>query len=228
MKNASGLVEVLIVMAIIGTTLVSSMLLVSRGFIEVKNNQTEDSINGIIVQVLDRIKNSTALEIINSEFNTLTSTGTRNFYLNGQNILTLDNFESPSADITTCTPTSQYNVIAKEIASSSLVNSLCIQIKLRKQTTAVNDRFVGTVVYAYTLNQENIVSKLDFVKYNTFTVTGVPGGATSTGGSATGGSATGGTLTGGSATQGTPITGGTFTGGSTNDNNSSTTGVELF
>ncbi len=218
-KTASGLVEVLIVMGIIGTTLVSSMLLVSRGFVEVRNNQTEDEISGIVVQVLDKIKNSTALEIAQTEFNTLSSTSTRNFYLSGPDTLSLDTFQSPTLPITSCDSNNEYNVIAKEIVDSSLTQNLCIQIQLRKQSLTANDRFIGSVIYVYTLNTETITSKLDFVKYNEFTVpNGLPGGTATGGGSATGGSQTGGTT----------FTTGPTTGGSTFDNNASTTGVETF
>ncbi len=234
LKTASGLVEVLIVMGIIGTTLISSMLLVSRGFVEVRNNQTEDEISGIVIQVMDKLKNSTALEIAQTEFNTLTSTSTRNFYLSGRDQLTLDTFESPTTPITSCDSNNEYNVIAKEIVDSSLTQNLCIQIQLRKQDQALNDRFIGSVVYVYTLNTETLTSKLDFVKYNEFTVpNGLPGGTATGGGSATGSPATTGTqpTTGGSQTGGTtftpiPTTGGVS--GGTFDNNSSSTGDQTF
>lgn len=230
-KNASGLVEALIVMAIIGTTLVSSMLLVSQGFIEVRNNQTEDTINGVLVQVLNKVKNSNSLAISLSEYNTITNTSERHFYLLPNDGLKLDTTQSPSTAITTCDENSVYNIVVSQAIVTSIVQNLCVQVTIKKVTAGNNERFTGSINYVYQINEEVVVSKLNFAKYSEFDVSGLAEGTSSgTSGTAgpTGGSATSTTTT--TNTTGDRTVGGpaSVVGGSTDDNNSVTGGSVSF
>jgi type II secretory pathway pseudopilin PulG len=172
-RNASGLVEALIVMAIIGTTLVSSMLLVAQGFVEVKNNQTEDTINGVLVQTLNRLKNSSTYTIALSEYNTLVTTTERHFYLRPDNELKLDSTQSPTTAITTCPSNSVYNIIAAGAITTSLTQPLCIQVTIRRLVAGTHEKFSGSINYVYQINEEVVISKLNFVKYNRFNVPGL-------------------------------------------------------
>jgi hypothetical protein len=173
-RNAAGLVEALIVMGIIGTTLVSSMLLVAQGFVEVRNNQTEDAINGHLIQILTRLKNSNAFEIALTEYNTIGTTE-KNFYLRPNNILKLDTTQSPSSPITTCTTASAYNVVASGAITTSLTQPLCIQVTIKRLLAGSNTRFAGSINYIYQINEELVVSKLNFAKYSEFNVPGLIG-----------------------------------------------------
>lgn len=172
-RNASGLVEALIVMAIIGTTLVSSMLLVAQGFVEVRNNQTEDTINGLLIQVLTKLKNSNAFEIALTEYNTIGTTTEKNFSLRPDDTLKLDTTQSPTTAISTCDSNSPYNVIDSGAIETSLTQPLCIQVTIKKLLADSDSRFTGSINYAYQINEQLIVSKLNFAKYSEFNVPGL-------------------------------------------------------
>lgn len=55
-KKGASLVEVIIVLAIVSLTIVSSMSLVARTRIEIKNNEIEDKISDILLKAMEAMK----------------------------------------------------------------------------------------------------------------------------------------------------------------------------
>jgi type II secretory pathway pseudopilin PulG len=62
-KKGSSLLEVIIVLVIVSFTIIASMALVARTRLEIRNNETEDKVNGVLIKALEALKAPTKVLI---------------------------------------------------------------------------------------------------------------------------------------------------------------------
>ncbi|MFS8130891.1 MAG: hypothetical protein ACMG57_02840 [Candidatus Dojkabacteria bacterium] len=116
--KATSLVEVLIVLAIISSTILGSMLLVSNSFVVVRQNQTEDYVNGLVVNAMEIIKSPSNISVTDNSFVTTQNPTPVYFKLtriNGSAYLE----KTQDDQITTCTAGSQYIISAASLSDTS-------------------------------------------------------------------------------------------------------------
>ncbi len=135
--KATSLVEVLIVLAIISSTILGSMLLVSNSFVVVRQNQTEDYVNGLVVNAMEIVKSPSNVSVTDNSF-TLTQNSTPVFFkltrVNGSAYLE----KTQDTQITSCTVGSQYIISSTTLSNETNVTgvtgaatpNVCLQIKI--------------------------------------------------------------------------------------------------
>lgn len=181
--RATSLVEVLIVLAIISSTILGSMILVSNSFVVVRQNQTEDYVNGLVVNAMEIIKSPSNISVTDNSFATTQNTTPVYFKLsrvNGSAYLekTLD------AQITTCTPTSQYVINPNTLSNptntqvtvptntqvtgaTTLVSTpdVCVQVKIIPFASSIFNgiqKYYQMTVIAVYNNQDNVPIIVNF------------------------------------------------------------------
>lgn len=110
-KKATSLVEIIIVLAIVSLTIVSSIALVAKSRITLRNNEVNDEITAAMVKILEAVKSPQALQISsdvslqsadNPYYFTLSSNQQGVYYLKyqsaGSSIVTLKNFTGTTAN----------------------------------------------------------------------------------------------------------------------------------
>ncbi|MEP7103472.1 MAG: hypothetical protein ABI721_02055 [Candidatus Dojkabacteria bacterium] len=180
--KASSLVEVLVVLGIISSTILGSMLLVSNSFVVVRQNQTEDYVNGLAVNAMEIVKSPSNVFVSDDTFATNQQTSPVFFKLtkntNGSYLeKTLDQ------QITTCDANSQYKISSTTLnaagAPETQTNTgftlpdVCVQVKILPIATSVvtngvQSYFEMTVVAIYNSDNHPVTVTFKSNRYDSF------------------------------------------------------------
>lgn len=179
--KATSLVEVLIVLAIIGSTIIGSMLLVSNSFVVVRQNQTEDYVNGLTVSAMEIVKSPSNVSVTDDTFVT-TQNPTPVFFkltrANGSSYLEKTN----DSQITTCEASSQYIITQSVInqagqgtqgGTTNPQPNVCVQVKIVPVsgsviTNGIQSYYQITVISVYNQDNRPIVVTFQSNRYEAF------------------------------------------------------------
>lgn len=185
--RATSLVEVLIVLAIISSTILGSMLLVSNSFVVVRQNQTEDYVNGLVVTAMEIVKSPSNIFVTDDSF-VATQNSTPVFFklsrVNGTAYLE----RTQDTQITTCATGSQY-IISAELtqtrnttpgATATLATTppVCVQVKIipvqgSVLPNGIQSYYQMTVIAVYNIDNKPIIVTFQSNRYETFKKVGV-------------------------------------------------------
>ncbi|MEO6728543.1 MAG: hypothetical protein ABIM99_01340 [Candidatus Dojkabacteria bacterium] len=184
--RATSLVEVLIVLAIISSTILGSMLLVSNSFVVVRQNQTEDYVNGLAVNAMEIVKSPSNIFVTDDSF-TVTQNPTPVFFkltrINGAAYLQ----KTQDTQISTCEVGSQYiiestiiadprnpnNAEAGTTATPSTTPNVCVQVKIVPVagsiiTNGIQSYYQMTVIAVYNQDNKPVIVTFQSNRYEQF------------------------------------------------------------
>jgi len=195
--KATSLVEVLIVLAIISSTILGSMLLVSNSFVVVRQDQTQDYVNGLVVNAMEIVKSPSNIFVSNDTF-TQTQNSTPVFFklskATGGGAF-LD--KTDDTQISTCTETSQYIINETTLAtirtdeSGAPVNNpngteanttpspdVCVQVKIVPVagsivTNGIKGYYQMTVIAVYNQDDKPVIVTFQSNRYEEFKKTAI-------------------------------------------------------
>lgn len=107
-KKGTSLAEVLIILAIISTTVIASTTLVVQSLATIRNNETEDTANGLMVKALEIAKSPAQVYVTDTSFVNAVTGQPYFFSIQNQNDQYL--LRRESSDISTCQVNSPYAV----------------------------------------------------------------------------------------------------------------------
>lgn len=125
---AASLVEVLVALAIVATTMVVATQLTVQALIRIKQDEIHDYVTGIVIQSLELVKSPSALKLT-------TLTGDKSAIQGSYRIVTgttgneLVQDTTNIAAISSCSDGSVY--LVADTTNSALVQDVCIQVVLR-------------------------------------------------------------------------------------------------
>jgi hypothetical protein len=183
--RATSLVEVLVVMGIIATTIVGSMVLVASSLVTVRNNQAEDYVNGLMINALEIIKSPSNV-FVNDD--TFIQGGTAPAYFklthNGTNAVLERTFDG---SITDCNEQSQYLVTSTLATTGETRTSptgepgtpsnttndvplgnpvVCLQVQINPQGDRVTYEVIIKSIYK--IQNDTFTSTVRSQRYETF------------------------------------------------------------
>lgn len=139
-KKGVSLVEVMIVLGIVSTTLVASVSIIAKSLIEVRVNEIEDSVNTALIQTMEIVKSPQDIAVTGDP--RLTSYGSANYFklnTNGNsNVLVYD--AANQTEISNCDANSYYG--SEYLITSGIESfNLCLQVIV----TPINNN--GSIYY---------------------------------------------------------------------------------
>jgi type II secretory pathway pseudopilin PulG len=177
--NALSLVEMLVVLLIVSTTVLSAFSLIIRSNLEIKENEIRDSINGVLVGINDVMSSNNEVSILNFTPVVFTNEVTYGFSVNS--IMSADtesslNYVGTGTEIDSCSESSPYYFTQSFLLNSedvySDLQSMCLQVLITPLLTTPRRYEVRTVV-VYSFNNGNadpIVNNLITYRYGDFEI----------------------------------------------------------
>lgn len=169
-SRASSLIEVLVVMAIIGTTIISAMSLAANSLINVRNNELEQYANTILIKTVEKLKSPTDIRVSGVDL-TRSQTGQTYYYklteTSGVLLLEQDIFQTRLPD--TCASGTAYYFQPSTIPEDSFTTPVCIQVRIKPSVTTQGRRFYeifSTIVYP--IGPDTTVSTMKVFRYTDF------------------------------------------------------------
>lgn len=179
--KATSLVEVLVVMGIIATTIIGSMVLVAGSLVTVRNNQTEDYVNGILINAIEVSKSPSNLFVNDDSF--LQTGGSSVSYFrftnDGTNAILQRTFDG---DLTQCGDQSQYLITNRILdvvpipgaaptqqqeENVLFVNpTVCLQVQITPQP--VTQSYLMRIKSVYQVQGETFTTTVQSQRYESF------------------------------------------------------------
>jgi type II secretory pathway pseudopilin PulG len=170
--KAATLTEVLIVLGIISTTMIVAVSLIVNSLYELRNNETEDAANGIMIQALEIAKSPSDVVLSDATLLSASFDSTHYYSLsseNDQNFLQLQN-QNQMVD---CSTNSVYRIqdvsaVANTAQQEVLANvDICLQLII---TPRAEGFYEITSKVAYPAREEYQVNFIKGMRYGEFTV----------------------------------------------------------
>jgi hypothetical protein len=179
-KKAISLIEVLVVLLIASTTLLGAISLMSRSFIEIRNNELADTATGILINSSEIIKSPTNINI--KMFSPLGSLSTvaKHFNLTregGVLLLKEPSTNPSSSQLNTCPTNSLFLYNPQTLAGDTTnvpliaqVNRACLIISIRELNLDATRKYydIDTKIIFH-IDGREITNKFKIYRYEQFT-----------------------------------------------------------
>lgn len=167
-KKALSLIEMLVVLVIISTTVITAFSLILRSNLEIKENEVADSTNSLMVSISEAIKSPGGVPISGFVPGTFTPDIEYAFKVTAQGNSYVLTYVAGSASLTTCDSNSQFKYPVS--VDQNTVRDVCVLVGIKK-TSANANRFEVKTNTIYSLVSSSgapISSYLVSYRYSTF------------------------------------------------------------
>lgn len=156
-KRATSLAEVMIILAIISTTVVASTTLVVKSLATIKNNEIEDTANGVMIKALEIAKSPADVYVSDTSFVNAASGQVYFFSIQNQNNQYTLRRESGTAS--TCDSQGPFKTNLFTQTTTQNIN-ICLVIEITPQTTLNQRIYEIAAKVVYQLEGETIINSV--------------------------------------------------------------------
>lgn len=170
-KKALSLVEMLVVLLIMSTTILTALGLILRSSLEIKENEVRDSVNGIILNINESMKSPSAISLNNFTPNQFVAGVEYGFRVNPDGANYELTYVQGSTSLTSCDSQSTYRYTIN--VSQSTIQDICILVTIRRLQGTVSPVYEIRTSSLYTYNQPGatpVSSYLVTYRYNEFEI----------------------------------------------------------
>lgn len=150
-KKALSLVEMLVVLLIMSTTILTALGLILRSSLEIKENEVRDTVNGIILNINESMKSPGALQLNNFTPNEFVAGVDYGFSVNSVGSTYELTYVQGSTTLTSCDPQSTYKYTVA--ISQSTIQDVCILVTIKRIQGSTPPVYEIRTSSLYTYNQ---------------------------------------------------------------------------
>lgn len=170
-KKALSLVEMLVVLLIMSTTILTALGLTLRSGLEIKENEVRDTVNGIIININESMKSPGSITLNNFTPAQFVAGVDYGFRVNSNGATYELTYVQGSTNLTSCDAQSAYKYTVS--ISQSTIQDVCILVKIRRLEGTVPSVYEITTSSLYTYNQPGaspVSSYLVTYRYDEFEI----------------------------------------------------------
>ncbi len=164
-KKATSLAEVLIILAIISTTVIASTTLVVKALATIKNNEIEDTANGVMVKALEIAKSPADIYV--SDTSLVNTVNGQVYFFSIQNQNNQYTLRRESSTANSCDSQSPYITDLTQGSQAQNIN-VCLVIEITPQNTLDQSIYAITSKIVYQLEGETIINSVTGYRKDSF------------------------------------------------------------
>lgn len=168
-KKALSLIEMLIVLIIISTTVLTAFGIILRSNLEIKENEVKDTVNTLMVSINEAVKTPVRLQLRNFSSSSFSPNVEYAFRVEQQGSIYILTYVSGSTSLTSCSSTSSFKYNIASIQST--VTDVCVLVSIKSVQGAVPARYEVKTNTLYTFNQPSATPNYSYLianRYDTF------------------------------------------------------------
>lgn len=171
-KNKKGvsLVEMMVVLVIISTTVISALSLIIRSTLEIRDNEVRDSVNGLMINISDALKSPARIQLKNFTPSTFVAGTPYAFRVEAQGNVFVLTYVSGSTTLSSCPSDSSF-LYPISVTQSTLQN-VCLMVSITLLSGSPT-RYSSNIQTFYNLPQNNSTTtsnSLVTIRYEAFTL----------------------------------------------------------